>query len=152
LQDGGKNNSKNNFLCVIIKTKGINMTVEENFLHRVGEMGGRLRVKSALNPVLWLCLIVTIPTLVIISRQENPPLWLIFIAIAPVGCAVIGFFFLLIFDRDKLQSEDYQIRKKTLDIIREKGDKFPVLAASIQAIANPDLKKLPIHKKGESNG
>ena len=84
----------------------------------------------------------------IISGQENPPpLWLIFIAIAPVGCVVLGFFFFLIFDRDKLQSEDYQIRKKTLDIIQEKGDKFPVLATSIQAIANPNLKKLPTDKK-----
>lgn len=63
----------------------------------------------------------------------------------------IRLLFLLIFDRDKLQSEDYQIRKKTLDIIQEKGDKFPVLAASIQAIANPDLPKLSTDKKGVDN-
>jgi len=124
------------------------VTIQDKLLQRFGDIGGRLRVKSALNPVLWLCAIVTIPTLYIISKQEgSTPLWLILIATAPVGCAVLGFIFLLIFDRDKLQSEDYQIRKKTLDIIQEKGDKFPVLATDIQAIANPYVKKLPTDKK-----
>lgn len=128
------------------------MKVRDIVLHTVGEIGGRLRVKSALNPALWLCAIVTIPTLLIISRQNSEPsLWIILIAITPVVCAAVGFFFLLIFDRDKLQSEDYQIRKKTLDIIQEKGDKFPVVAASIQAIANPDLSKLPSGTKEVGN-
>jgi hypothetical protein len=50
---------------------------------------------------------------------------------------VIGFLFLLIVDRDKLQSEDYQIRKKSLEIIQEKGDVLPLSATSIDAISNP---------------
>ena len=28
---------------------------------RMADVGGRLRVKSALNPVLWLCAVVTVP-------------------------------------------------------------------------------------------
>ena len=72
---------------------------------------GKVRVKSALNPILWLCLIVVIPSIWMASRQEDGvPVWLIVLIFLPVSVAVFGFLVLLIFDRDKLQSEDYQIR------------------------------------------
>ncbi len=118
------------------------MTVQQKILHRIGEAGGRLRVKSALNPALWMCAIVTIPLVCLITKLENSPTWLIVITAAPVICAIFGFVFLLFFDRDKLQSEDYQIRKKSLELIQEKGYKFPIVAPSIQDIANPDIPKL----------
>lgn len=119
------------------------MTFPDNLIHRIGEVGGRLRVRSALNPVLWLCAIVTIPLVIVISKISNPPVWLIVTAIAPVGSAIVGFLFLLLFDRDKLQSEDYQIKKKSLELIQEKGQRFPISAPSIEAIANPQFKELP---------
>lgn len=118
------------------------MTLQQKILQRISEAGGRLRVKSALNPALWLCAIVTIPLVCIVVKMETSPTWLIVITVAPVGCAIFGFLFLLFFDRDKLQSEDYQIRKRSLELIQEKGDKFPILGASIQAIANPEYPKL----------
>ncbi len=118
------------------------MNLQEQVIQRMGEMGGRLRVKSALNPVLWLCGLVTIPSICLMGRFNYNPVWLIVIAVTPVVCAAFGFIFLLFVDRDKLQSEDYQIRKQTLELIQEKGDKFPVLGTSIQAIANPDSPKL----------
>jgi hypothetical protein len=65
------------------------------------------------------------------------PIWMIVLIFLPVGWAAIGFIFLLIFDRDKLQSEDYQIRKRSLELIGQKGQKFTVTATSIQAITNP---------------
>lgn len=123
------------------------MSLHEQIMHRMVEFGGRLRVRSALNPILWLCALVTIPVICIITRYTFAPNWLIAIAVAPVGCAIFGYLFLLIFDRDKLQSEDYQIRKQTLELIQEKGDKFPILGTSIQAIANPDLPQSPASSK-----
>jgi len=60
-----------------------------------------------------------------------------------VGAAVFGFLFLLIFDRDKLQLEDYQIRKRSLELIQEKGQRFAISAPSIEAISNPRFKELP---------
>ena len=73
----------------------------------------------------------------------DPPLWAIALMGSPVVAALVGFLFLLIVDRDKLQSEDYQIRMRSLELIQEKGDRGPVLATSIQAISNPELPKLP---------
>jgi len=66
---------------------------------------------------------------------------------------VFGFLFLLLFDRDKLQSEDYQIRKQSLELIQEKGQEFPISTTSIEAITNPEIKKLPSdHRSGNGGG
>lgn len=96
----------------------------EQITRRLGDVGGRLRVKSALNPVLWLCAVVTVPAISFASYAEGPP-WLlvclVVIAFVPLLLAGLGFVVLLLRDPDKLQSEDYQIRKRTLEMIGEKG-------------------------------
>lgn len=119
---------------------------ETRLIQKAGDAGSKLKVKSALNPALWLCAIVTIPGIFIIAiYYKEPPLWLMLIVLLPVIIAVVGFLFLLLFDRDKLQSEDYQIRKKTLEIIQEKGDSFPMVATSFDAITNPQKFRLKSH-------
>ena len=102
-----------------------------------------LKVSSALNPILWLCGIVTVPSIIIATFMSIPPWWLIALALTPVVLAAVGFLFLLIFDRARLQSENYQIRKQTLDLIEQKGDLGPILATTIEVIANPDYRALP---------
>lgn len=95
-------------------------------------------MRSALNPVLWLCGIVTVPAMISLGfREANLP-WLVAIAIAPVAVALIGFLFLLFFDRDKLQSEEYQLRKQSLELIQEKGDPIAIDAMTAVLIENPD--------------
>ena len=91
---------------------------------RMADVGGRLRVKSALNPVLWLCAVVTVPVAGLATYVKEPT-WLIVclvvLAFIPLTLVGIGFVVLLLRDPDKLQSEDYQIRKQTLEMIGEKG-------------------------------
>lgn len=84
-------------------------------------MGGRIKVRSGLNPMLWLCAIITTPCLILYGIKTNASDWLLVFAIAPEAAAILGFFFLLIFDRPYLQSEQFQIRKMELEIIEEKG-------------------------------
>lgn len=103
--------------------------IDKNILAtKVIESGGKLSVKSALNPILWLCAIVSIPSLVIaVWGFSEPPNWLIGLIIGPVFIALLGFLFLLFFDRDKLQSEEYQLKKRSLELIQEKGQSEPNL-------------------------
>ena len=115
------------------------MSIHETIIRKISTAGGRLRVRSALNPILWLCGIVTVPCTIITVQTDDSPVWLAWLAAAPVVAAIIGFLYLLIFDRDKLQSEDYQIRKQSLELIQEKGESFPVNPASIEKISNPEL-------------
>lgn len=105
---------------------------------KVIEAGGKLTVRSALNPILWLCAIITIPTLVLVSCMASRPSWLVALACAPVASAILGFFFLLLVDRDKLQSEDYQIKKRSLEILEQsKGDAEPKQIDPSEVIETP---------------
>lgn len=117
---------------------------KEWFPAKAIEAGARLYVRSALNPVLWLCAIITCPGLLAIILSSNPPMWLIILTCAPVATAIFGFMFLLFFDRDKLQSEDYQLKKRSLELIEEKGDPGPILisADEVEAIPEPETNQL----------
>ena len=115
----------------------------------ISDMVGRIRVRSALNPILWLCAIVAVPGMFLAAQQEGgAPTWLVILIFLPVSVAVIGFLFFLFFDRDKLQSEEYQLRKQSLELIQEKGDSFPVDAPSIESITNPERPRLDAEDTG----
>lgn len=125
------------------------MSLKETITQKVIEAGGRLRVRSALNPILWLCAIITAPAICLFLKWPlNPPQWLIILICAPVFAGVFGFLFLLIFDRDKLQSEDYQIRKRSLELIGEKGHDFLVNPTDIDSITNPERPQIPLDNQG----
>lgn len=119
------------------------MSIRDLITTKAMEAGGRLTVRSALNPVLWLCAIVSVPCIVLTSSLTTPPAILGYLAAAPVITAILGFLFLLIFDRDKLQSEDYQLRKTYLEMIEQKGDPAAIEAAVFEVIENPDVIALP---------
>ena len=99
--------------------------MHESIASRAIDAGGKLTVKSALNPILWLCGIVSIPGLVAIPFVQPTPTWLIVLICGPVVTAMLGFLILLFIDRDKLQSEEYQIRKQTLEYMQQKGQALP---------------------------
>ena len=125
------------------------MRLRDTIIARASHAVERLSVRSALNPMLWLCGIVTVPSLVVASVLAAVPLWLEILAVGPVAVASIGFLFLLFFDRDKLQSESYQLRKQALELIEEKGDLHVIDASSIEVISNPDLPVLPAPREDD---
>jgi hypothetical protein len=108
---------------------------------RLVQAGGRLKVRSALNPILWLCAIVSGPALIIALFRSPPPTWFIVAIFLPISAAVFGFIFLLLFDRDKLQSEEYQLRKRSLELIEQKGSEPIVIDAATEIVA--ELKSIP---------
>ena len=124
--------------------------MRDQLLNRAVESGGRLTVKSALNPMLWLSGIITIPTFAAGIWNPNLPVWVVFIGCAPVVVTLFGFIFLLFFDRDKLQSEDYQLRKRTIEYAQSKGDPLPLDIRDSITIENPDARSLS-NKKAEGN-
>jgi hypothetical protein len=126
-------------------------TLDENregILANIKEAGGRLKVRNALNPILWLCGLVCIPCLIALGWANNPH-WLIPIVLCSVlGTAIFGFLFLLFYDRERLQSEDYMIRSRTLNLIEEKGSRKAIDAATVQAISQEEFLALPEPEKG----
>ena len=109
-------------------------------MRAISQALSKLRVKSALNPILWLCGIVMGPGIVVaLTYKGGPPTWLLIVMFSPVAAAVLGFFYLLIADPGKLQSEDWQLRNQSLTMIGEKGYPRPISESSlIELVVNPD--------------
>jgi hypothetical protein len=102
----------------------------------------RLTVKSALNPLLWMC--GTISTICFAAAylfRDDAVLktLLVLVGIVPImlTCTVAGYFAFR--TPEKLQSEEYQLRQQTLNIIEEKGGRITVDKVSLEEIANPPL-------------
>lgn len=123
----------------------MNSSLKDRFAGRFAEAGGRLRVRSAVNPALWPCAIVTMPCVLLAVRMEKPPLWLIIVLIVPVCTFAVGFVYFMLFDPDKLQSEDYQLKKMSLELIREqeKGGAIEADPSSIVPTENPAIPAKP---------
>jgi hypothetical protein len=97
-----------------------------------------LIVRSALNPMLWLCAIMT-PTCFYTAYQfkEKETFCAILIGggLFPIFCACLYYLILLIKDPSKLQSEEYQIREQALTNINQKVSKPSLNATSIETLA-----------------
>jgi hypothetical protein len=119
----------------------------ERIISKMTEAGGQLRVRGALTPILWLCAVIGAPCIFALS-WGSPPAIINTILYLVVGTAVFGFLFLLVFDRDRLQSEEYQIRSRTLDLIEEKGSRKAIDASTVAAISQTEFLALPDSKAG----
>ena len=109
-------------------------------IQRLSAIGGKLRVRSALNPVLWLCFVISMPGILLLAVVESFPSWAVFAICSPIVVACAGYLILLFKDSDKLQSEEYQINKQLLELAQEKGASIPELLLSEKLLPNPDAK------------
>ncbi len=106
----------------------------------------RLRVRSALNPMLWVTAIV-LPVCVggAFLFRDHP------VAVAVlIGCGVLtvvttcaGFGYFAKTKPEMLQSEDWQLRHEALQMIQKQTGHETIDAASVAAIANPVMGVLP---------
>ena len=100
----------------------------------------RLKVRSALDPCLWLVGIVTpVGLLAAMFTTGAAQLASLCLMITPVALFGIGFLYFMVRDPDKLRSEQYELKKQALELIEEKGERFRVASASVEAIANEHI-------------
>lgn len=99
-----------------------------------------LHVKSALNPMLWLtAMVMPISFTAAYFFKDSGFIFelLIFVGVAPVVFTCLGFAYFAVFKTEKLQSEDYQLRSQSLQIIQQKIGTIEMPIASLENIANP---------------
>ena len=115
----------------------------ERLFSSLTEAGGRIRIRNALNPILWLCGVIAVPCIIALTWSKEPPLVLSVVLYSVVAVALFGFLYLLLRDPDRLQSEEYLLRSRTLNLIEEKGSRKAIDAATISAISQTDFLLLP---------
>lgn len=103
-----------------------------------------IKTKSAMQPLLWFCLFVSIPCFgfaVYLGSFEGNNRVLLFLLVAvgfaPVLLFLSAYIFFMVYDRDRLHSEEYQLRQRELDIVETKGGKIVFQPAEVQHILNP---------------
>jgi hypothetical protein len=118
----------------------------EQLITSAQSAAAQMRVRSALNPMLWLCAIVTAPCFVLAwltFGKEPLSTILTYAALTPLGVTCVLALIFGIFKPDKMQSEEYQIRHEALELIRQKGSPIEVSPSSLEGIANPVLRVEP---------
>ena len=102
------------------------MALSDKGIQRMAAAGARLRVRSVLNPILWLCPVVS-PLCLALAAYSSEPAWLRIVLVilggAPIVVALWAFVYFVRVDPRRLQSEDYQIRERLLESIHESQEK-----------------------------
>ena len=99
------------------------MKVDE-VLRSVVSRAGVVRVRNAMNPLLWLSSIA--PAICWIAAyvfRDDPVLRyaLASLGAVPILASVVAYFLYLAFDRDRLQSEEFILRQHALKMVYRKG-------------------------------
>jgi hypothetical protein len=126
----------------------LSMTIDNSIVKAVSELGGKLKVKSALNPILWLCGIICVPAILTVNLASKPHPSMIYLVWVIISVAIIAFVYLLLADPDRLQSEEFQIRRQTLEMIESKGDGAPMDASCEELISDPYPRALDLNDEG----
>jgi len=106
-----------------------------------------LHVRSALNPMLWLTGIVTplgIGGAWLFRGQPTVLMMLVALATLPVIVTCIGFTYFAFTNPEKLQSEDYQLRHESLQMMQTQTGSTTIDVSAITAITNPALPTLQL--------
>ena len=118
------------------------MRIRDWIKDRQGQMSeceGRGSRSNILNPLLWLCAITTIPGLYYIFHDSLHLLVQVVIFI-PMIFTITAYTYFMFLDPDRLQTEEFQLTKRHLDLMENKGDKGPTIitADTTDFIENPE--------------
>jgi hypothetical protein len=85
---------------------------------------GVIRVRNAMNPLLWLSPIsATICWIAAYVFRDDPVLkyGLVGLGALPIVASIVAYFLYFFLDRDRLQSEEFVLKQRELSIIERKG-------------------------------
>jgi hypothetical protein len=118
------------------------------------EAMGKLSVRSALNPCLWLATLSFPFGLGLAAMSHSLLLEIagLTLAFIPVVLFATGFLYFMIKSPDKLRSEDFEIRRTALSLIEQKGGNIAIAVTSVEAISNPDYPAQPKQLGQERDG
>lgn len=108
-----------------------------------GQLVERIRTNSALNPLLWLCgvtLPVTVPAAVLAPDPVN--LWMLSAALVVVAATLVAYFYFMVSEPNRLQSEDYQIEMQKLLLLGDDRHRGGVVIEGTAMTANTAIQEV----------
>jgi len=107
------------------------------------DRAGVIRVKNAMNPLLWLSPISAIIFLVAAYMfRDDPGLKYAFACLSglPVLASILAYFLYFFLDRDRLQSEEFILKERALQLRYRKGVSSEIVDATHETI---EMEKVP---------
>ena len=85
---------------------------------RTDSLAKQVAVKSAVNPSLWACVVISVPLFVLSSKTDGwLPIASFIVALIPVGAFAFSYLYLLFKNPEYLRSEEYQLRMNSLRLL-----------------------------------
>lgn len=108
-----------------------------NFPFRTDSLAQQVAVKSAVNPSLWACVVISAPLFILASRTIG---WLsvasFIVALIPVGAFAFSYLYLLFKNPEYLRSEEYQLRMNSMRLLGDKDNPLHADAEDIVSMIN----------------
>jgi hypothetical protein len=107
------------------------------------DRAGVIRVRNAMNPLLWLSPIsATIFLVAAYVFRDDPVLKYAFACLGglPVLASILAYFLYFFLDRDRLQSEEFILKERALQLRYRKGAGTEVVDATHETI---EMEKVP---------
>src|SRR5579864_1043105 len=100
---------------------------------------GKIYTSSALNPLLWLCGLITLPawTLATFAAHGFWRAALYILGTIPPACALVAYFRLLFTDPDRLQSERFQLTRQQYQMIGDDRHRGQIVDVASEIVTNP---------------
>jgi hypothetical protein len=109
-----------------------------NLLSKAEFIFGKVKVSSILNSMLWVCFFISLPSFYFSVSSTGIWKCMYFgIAILPILITCFTYIYFVWKNPDYLRSESFQIQKRTLEYLGEKGKEFAASADHLISIANP---------------
>lgn len=109
----------------------------DQWLKSIEAFAGKITVRSAVNPLLWLCAVVSLPCLYLYAQTGK--IFFAVLASFPIAAVLFAYFYFLCTNPDYLRSEDYQLRRHSLEMLGDKDNRLGANASTIVAVTNPAL-------------
>lgn len=114
----------------------------EKISDRALELTHSVKVSTAIKPGLWAIAITTPPSFLFVLIHGSIPYLIYATVIIPVVVFAISYLYLLVFDADRLHTEEYHLQNKALERIYEKGSEIEELPGAEPVNSNPRLKTM----------
>jgi threonine/homoserine/homoserine lactone efflux protein len=110
---------------------------KNNFPFQTGQLVQQVAVKSAVNPSLWACAVISLPLFILSSKSQSIYfLMYFFIAIIPILAFVVSYIYLLFKNPEYLRSEAYQLRMNSMRLLGDRDNPLNANAKDIVAVIN----------------
>ena len=104
---------------------------------RTDSLVQQVAVKSAVNPSLWACFVISLPLFVLASRVDG---WFsvssFIVALIPVGAFAFSYLYLLFKNTEYLRLEEYQLRMNSMRLLGDKDNPLHADAEDIVSVIN----------------